>query len=178
MKRSWLAVALMMVMLALPGAHVFAQFGGIEAPVDLSRALVGEWRIISQTGVLHNSDGSLDEFQDIDLTNWEANMHHKPDRTYFLSDSTYYTEIRSIKDSVILRKTGTWTVKGDSLLMSQIYPPIHSAGAVQISNVSRFRVSLWGDIATFVENPSIRIQGTAGTVVSTAEYTTNWRKYR
>jgi hypothetical protein len=67
-------------------------------------------------------------------------LHIKPIRTHFLADGSYYSEYRDVKDSLVMRPAGTWTISGDSLTMSQSTPQ---------AAVYTVQVSIRHDIATF-----------------------------
>jgi len=57
-----------------------------------------------------------------DSSNWEQKLGIKPIRTHFKGDGTYYSEYLNLKDSVVRRPTGLWTLKGDSLTMTEQTP--------------------------------------------------------
>jgi len=75
-----------------------------------------------------------------DSSNWEERLHIKPIRTHFEADGTYYSEYRNLQDSIVRRPSGTWSLKGDSLTMSQLQPePMQMTLQLQIEK----------DVATF-----------------------------
>jgi len=100
----------------------------------LAKALIGEWRNIY---VMINIK---DKVMEADSSNWEERLHIKPIRTHFEADGTYYSEYRNLQDSIVRRPSGTWSLKGDSLTMSQLQPePMQMTLQLQIEK----------DVATF-----------------------------
>jgi hypothetical protein len=81
-----------------------------------------------------------DKVIEADSSNWEDRLHIKPIRTRFQADGTYYSEYRNLQDSIVRRPSGTWTLKGDSLTISQLQPE-----TVQMT----FQLHIEKDIATF-----------------------------
>lgn len=82
----------------------------------LAKALIGEWRNI------YVRINIRDKAMEADSSNWETRLHIKPIRTHFQADGTYYSEYRNLQDSIVRKPSGTWTLKGDSLTMSQLQP--------------------------------------------------------
>lgn len=72
--------------------------------------------------IIHNKTKSAATTMEADSTNWEARLGIKPIRTHFMEDGTYYSEYRNKKDSLVRRPSGTWSIKGDSLTMTQLKP--------------------------------------------------------
>lgn len=115
-----------------------------------SRAqLVGEWRnIYVRIAVHHQSDPV--NVMEADVSNWEERLEIKPIRTHFNADGSYYSEYLNLKDSLVNRPTGAWTVKGDSLVMNQRTP---------YAATYRYRLAVVGDIAVFNGNIDFNADG-------------------
>ncbi|HVU55518.1 MAG TPA: hypothetical protein VHD83_10705 [Puia sp.] len=100
----------------------------------LAKALIGEWRN------LYVRINIKDKVMEADSSNWEARLQIKPIRTHFQADGSYYSEYRNLQDSIVRRPSGTWTLKGDSLTMSQLQPE-----HMQMT----FQLHIEKDVATF-----------------------------
>lgn len=106
-----------------------------QAPkTPLAKALIGEWRNIYVRITIK------DKVMEADSSNWEARLQIRPIRTHFQADGTYYSEYRNLQDSIVKRPSGTWSLKGDSLTMSQLQPD-----AMQMT----FQLHIEKDVATF-----------------------------
>lgn len=88
---------------------------------DLKSELIGEWRNVYVKVIIHNKNKPAVTME-ADSSNWEARLKIKPIRTHFLDDGTYYSDYRNLKDSTVRRPAGTWSLKGDSLMMTQLTP--------------------------------------------------------
>lgn len=91
----------------------------------MQEALTGQWRNVYVKMTLHtrtddNSDTSM--VMEADSTNWAARLGIQPIRTYFEKGGTYYSEYRDLKDSIVRRPSGNWSIKGDALTMYQLSP--------------------------------------------------------
>ena len=75
-----------------------------------------------------------------DSSNWEAKLKIKPIRTHFIEDGAYYSDYRNLKDSTVRRPTGAWSLKGDSLTMTQLTPD---------KSVLKLQLKINNDQATF-----------------------------
>jgi hypothetical protein len=100
----------------------------------LAKALIGEWRN------LYVKINLKDKVMEADSSNWEARLHIKPIRTHFRDDGTYYSEYRNLQDSVVRMPSGTWSVEGDSLTMTELKPD---------KSTMKFQLHIDRDIATF-----------------------------
>jgi len=89
--------------------------------IDLKSQLIGEWRNVYVKVIIHNKTKPAATME-ADSSNWEARLKIKPIRTHFIEDGTYYSDYRNLKDSTVRRPTGTWSLKGDSLTMTQLTP--------------------------------------------------------
>lgn len=108
---------------------------------SLRRQLIGEWRNVYLKIHLNINDKTDKPIiAEADSTNWEARLQIKPIRTHFKEDNTYFSEYRNLKDSVIRIASGTWNVKGDSLIMLQTKPGFSTL---------KMHVSIKGDHTTF-----------------------------
>ena len=79
-------------------------------------------------------DTTSDPFSDpnfdmliIDSSNYEKKRRLKPVRITYRPDGTFEGEHRNLKDSIFVRSTGTWEVRGDSLYFRQLTPDVWSA---------------------------------------------------
>jgi len=106
---------------------------------DLRSQLIGEWRNVYVKVSMHTKDKPA-VITEADSSNWEKRLGIKPIRTHFLEDGTYYSEYRNLKDSVVRRPTGTWSLKGDSLSMIQLTPE---------KSVLKLHLTITNDHATF-----------------------------
>lgn len=100
----------------------------------LATALTGEWRN------LYVRINIKDKVMEADSSNWEARLQIKPIRTHFQADGSYYYEYRNLQDSVVMMPSGTWTIEGDSLIMSQTKPQ---------ATRMKFLLQIDKDVATF-----------------------------
>lgn len=105
----------------------------------LATALIGEWRNVYVKVIIHNKAKPAVTME-ADSTNWEARLGIKPIRTHFMEDGTYYSEYRNVKDSLVRRHGGTWSLQGDSLTMAQVTPD---------KSTLKVHVKINGDHATF-----------------------------
>lgn len=107
---------------------------------SLSSQLIGEWRNVYVKIIIHNKNKPAATTMEADSTNWEARLGIKPIRTHFMEDGTYYSEYRTKKDSLVRRPSGTWSIKGDSLTMTQLKPD---------QSLLKVRVKINNDHASF-----------------------------
>jgi hypothetical protein len=88
---------------------------------DLRSQLIGEWFNVYVKVNIHTKN-KPEVIMQADSSNWEKRLGIKPIRTHFLDDGTYYSEYRNLKDSTVRRPTGTWALKDDSLIMTELTP--------------------------------------------------------
>ena len=111
---------------------------GQTAGSRLGKALVGEWyNVYIKIDVI---DSGRQQVVEADSSNWEAQLHIKPIHTRFYRDESYTSVYHDLRDSIVMTKTGTWTLKGDTLVMTQLAPEKLSM---------RLRLSIAGDRAIF-----------------------------
>ena len=84
---------------------------------SLKMDMLGEWRNVSMK-VKVNTDQD-DSIIDVPAGKWEERLKIKPIRTTFKEDGTYTSEYRDMEDVVIMTRTGTWSVNGDTLTMGE-----------------------------------------------------------
>ncbi|HEY0244134.1 MAG TPA: hypothetical protein VGC01_01110 [Mucilaginibacter sp.] len=120
---------------------VFSAFSKADKPSgNLAEQLIGEWRNVYLKIIIHNKS-KPQEIVQADSTNWETRLGIKPIRTYFLENGTYYSEYRNLKDSVVRKASGTWSLKkGDSIIMTQLSPD---------KSVLKLKMQIINDHATF-----------------------------
>lgn len=109
---------------------------------NLSRQLTGEWRNESlkiKINSFNNTDSTITS-EAKNVAEWETTLHIRPIRTFFRSDGTYYSEYRTLSDSLFRRPSGTWSIKGDSIIINELLPE---------KAVFKLHVSIDSDIATF-----------------------------
>lgn len=90
---------------------------------QLRNKLVGEWRNVSinvTINTVNNSDSSA--VFAADESNWEQKLRMKPIRTFYKEDGAYISEYRDLNDSLFHKASGTWSVRGDSLILNQTQP--------------------------------------------------------
>ncbi|MDX1627608.1 MAG: hypothetical protein R3345_02860 [Fulvivirga sp.] len=81
-----------------------------DAQMDDPKAdLLGEWYNISL--IIRMPDSTFH----VPVGRWEEIMQMKPIRTVFKDDGTYYSEYRTLEDSVFMTRTGTWDLRNDSI---------------------------------------------------------------
>jgi hypothetical protein len=93
------------------------------AQSNLREALIGEWRNVSihvTINTANNSDSSA--VFAADESNWEEKLRMKPIRTFYKEDGSYISEYRNLSDSLFHTASGTWSVRGDSLILNQTQP--------------------------------------------------------
>jgi hypothetical protein len=93
------------------------------AQSNLRKALIGEWRNVSihvTINTANNSDSSA--VFAADESNWEEKLRMKPIRTFYKEDGSYISEYRNLSDSLFHTASGTWSVRGDSLILNQTQP--------------------------------------------------------
>jgi len=88
---------------------------------NLAKDIVGEWRNVYLKLEIHNKSKPTTTML-VDSTNWETKLGIKPIHTNFLANGTYHSEYYNLKDSIIKRSTGNWSIKGDSITMAQQTP--------------------------------------------------------
>ena len=106
---------------------------------SLNKQLIGEWRNVYVKIIIHNKTKPAATME-ADSTNWETRLGIKPIRTHFLEDGSYYSEYYNMKDSLVRRPSGTWSIKGDSLTMTQLKPD---------QSVFKVQLKISNDHATF-----------------------------
>lgn len=119
----------------------FAAFKGSaqnQSGGRLGKALTGEWYNIYVR--IDVTDSGRQQVVEADSSNWEARLKIKPIHTRFYPDGSYTSVYHDLRDSIVMTKTGTWTLKGDTIIMTQQSP-------VQTS--MRLRLSITGKRATF-----------------------------
>ena len=107
---------------------------------SVSSQLIGEWRNVYVKIIIHKKGQPAATTMEADSTNWEARLGIKPIRTHFMENGTYYSEYRNKKDSLVRRPSGTWSVNGDSLTMTQLKPD---------QSLLKVKVKINNDHATF-----------------------------
>ena len=107
---------------------------------DLHKKLVGEWRNVYVKIKINNPEAGKSVIMEADSTNWEEKLDIKPIRTFFKEDGTYYSEFRDIKDSITGSPSGLWSLKGDTISMTQ---------NKQGGTVTKMRLRIAKDKATF-----------------------------
>ncbi|MCR8557872.1 hypothetical protein KXD93_09480 [Mucilaginibacter sp. BJC16-A38] len=117
----------------------FVAFASASKNSNLTSQLIGEWRNVYVKITLHNKTKPV-QTMEADSTNWEARLGIKPIRTHFMEDGTYYSEYRNGKDSILRRPSGMWSIKGDSLTITQLKPD---------KSVLKVQVKISNDHATF-----------------------------
>lgn len=83
---------------------------------SLKMDMLGEWRNLAMKVEINNE---ADSVLDVPEGKWEDVLKIKPIRTTFKEDGTYTSEYRDLDDVVIMTRTGTWSVKGDTLTMGE-----------------------------------------------------------
>lgn len=83
-----------------------------EIEISKKSKLIGTWRNLSI--IVRMPDSTLNVAEG----KWEQVLGIKPIITSFNEDSSYVSEYRTIEDSVFMTRAGAWSVKGDSLVMS------------------------------------------------------------
>lgn len=84
--------------------------------------------------------GGVSVMMEADSNNWEARLKIKPIRTHFKANGSYYSEYANLKDSIIRKVTGTWALKADSIIMTQLTPD---------KTVTRLHMAIADNVATF-----------------------------
>ncbi|GAB2984245.1 hypothetical protein GCM10027049_22410 [Mucilaginibacter puniceus] len=112
---------------------------GLQQP-GLKQQLIGEWRNIALRIKRNINDKVKPAVVEADSTNWETKLGIKPIRTHFKNDGSYYSEYFNLKDSLIRRTSGTWSIKNDSLTMVQLLPD---------KSNTKLHVSINNNVATF-----------------------------
>lgn len=107
---------------------------------NIARQLTGEWRNQYVRIKVHNAKNDSVQTMEADTSNWEARLQMKPIRTHFLVDGTYYSEYRNLQDSIVMKASGVWTVKSDTLVMTQQKP---------YGNLMKLHVKIDKQLATF-----------------------------
>ena len=106
---------------------------------DLRSQLIGGWRNVYVKVSIH-AKGKPDAVMQADSSNWEKRLGIKPIRTHFLEDGNYYSEYFNLKDNIVRRPEGTWSLKGDSLIMTELKPD---------KSVLKLHLAITGDHAVF-----------------------------
>ena len=109
--------------------------------MDWGGQIIGQWRNDSlYIGVDSHNNTDSTIIAETNSANWEEKLHIKPIRTYFSSDGSYYSEYRNLRDSVFKRPSGTWFIKGDSIIINEVTPE---------STILRLHLTINGNLATF-----------------------------
>ena len=98
-----------------------------QSQLPLSKALTGEWRNTTLNVKMNSAGGQSDSIATLVVNKgeWDSIMQIKPIRTHFLPASNgpfrggYYSDYLALDGSFIVRKTGSWEVKEDSLIMEE-----------------------------------------------------------
>lgn len=87
--------------------------------INLKEALIGEWRNVS-LHVTHPTHKGSDSTHIIivEKGKWVEKMQMAPIRTHYKKDGTYFSEYRTVADSLFFLSEGTWDVENDSLMMT------------------------------------------------------------
>ena len=112
-----------------------------EKSNELGKKIVGEWRNIYLKIVINEADTKDSvRISECDSTNWEAMLGIKPIHTFFNADGSYKSDYYNLKDSLFLTNTGSWTIKGDTLIMNQLTPKpgIYKMKTTIVAGVSTF----------------------------------------
>ena len=88
---------------------------------NLAKDIVGEWRNVYLKLVVNNKSKPTTTIL-VDSTNWETKLGIKPIHTTFSPNGTYHSEYYNLKDSIIKKSAGNWSIKGDSITMAQQTP--------------------------------------------------------
>lgn len=110
-----------------------------NAQQGLGTQLIGEWRNL-YVRIRLNIHGPGRRIIEADSVNWETRLRIKPIRTYFKADGSYYSEYRDLRDSILRVPSGTWVVRGDSIIITQLKPE---------KSIMKLKVSINKDKATF-----------------------------
>ena len=91
-----------------------------EKPVtkySLKKDMIGEWRNVAMKVTIKGEEA--DSVVDVPAGKWEEVLQIQPIRTVYSEDGTYNSEYRDLDDSIIMTSAGTWSVKGDTLIMTE-----------------------------------------------------------
>ena len=88
-----------------------------ETMPSISEQLIGKWHNLEIKVIVKTDNG--DSVVYVPQDKWEEILQIKPIVTAFNADSTFVSEYRSLDDQIIMTSTGTWSVEGDSLMMSE-----------------------------------------------------------
>lgn len=88
-----------------------------ETKYTLKEDMIGEWRNVAMKVTIKGEEA--DSVVDVPAGKWEEVLQIQPIRTVFSEEGTYNSEYRGLDDSIIMTSTGTWSVKGDTLIMTE-----------------------------------------------------------
>jgi len=88
-----------------------------EEVLGISEQLIGKWHNLAIKVVIQAEHG--DSIALVPYEKWEEILKIKPIVTSFNDDSTFVSEYISLDGEVMMTATGTWFVKGDSLVMTE-----------------------------------------------------------
>ncbi|HRI77959.1 MAG TPA: hypothetical protein PLR06_00360 [Cyclobacteriaceae bacterium] len=118
-----------------------------EKAVTLKDTLVGEWRnIYLRIAINEMSEKDSVRITECDSTNWEAMLKIKPIHTFFKADGSYRSDYYTLKDSLFMSNTGTWTIIGDTLTMNQLTP---KPGVYKLKTTVKERVATFEGMIDF-----------------------------
>lgn len=107
----------------------------------LYKQLIGEWRnVYVKITMPPSKTGGVSVIMEADSSNWEARLKIKPIRTHFKADGSYYSEYPNLKDSIVRKVAGTWALKADTLVMTQLTPT---------KSETRLHIAIANNVATF-----------------------------
>lgn len=107
---------------------------------DLREALIGEWTNASMVVEMHshlNSDSN--KTIQVKDNEWKEKTGFAPIKTNLKKDGSFFSEYRTVTDSLFYLAEGTWEVKQDSLIM-QFKPKM---------NYAKYKVEIHGNSGSF-----------------------------
>lgn len=108
---------------------------------SLRQQLIGQWRNLGlRVDVKTANNTDKDVIWESNESNWEEKQKIKPIHTYFNNDNTFFSEYYDLKDSLIYRPTGKWTLLGNKLTFFYEKPKMDTLF---------FTIQIKNDIATF-----------------------------
>lgn len=90
---------------------------------QLAQALIGTWESVSLQITMpgwNNTDSTA--YITADESNWEEVMQIKPVTTVFNNDFSYHAEYYDLSGKLINRPTGSWEVRGNTLIYHEETP--------------------------------------------------------
>jgi hypothetical protein len=112
------------------------------SPAVRPEQLHGQWRNVYmklEMRTYKNADST--RMLEVNENNWEQVMKIKPIRTFFWYDGTYNSEHRDLRDSIFYNPAGKWTLRADTLEMTDTFP---KAGLRY-----KYRITVNGNMAEF-----------------------------